>query len=141
MHRPRVYTFAALLAGLIVLGPSVTGASDTFSARRIDASRGNAVMHSHERILLGLSCRSGPVGTLTGLSGIQLGDTLSLGKHSFRVGVIEVTRYSRDMRFGGQTIARKGDIECVLAASRAMLPYDDDCHALWVRITDCHPLE
>jgi len=35
-----------------------------FSATSIDVSKGDVTLYSHERVLLGLSCRSGPVGKL-----------------------------------------------------------------------------
>jgi len=135
--RPIAYMFVALAA----VCAGIARADETFAAKRIDVSHGEVVMYTHEEVLLGLSCKSGPVGKLTGLSEIRIGDTLKQGKYSFQVGIIEVTKYSRDIRAGNQTIAKKGETECVLAANREMLPYEDKCRAVWVRITNCEPID
>lgn len=113
---------------------------ETYSATSINASQGDATLFSHERVLLGLSCKSGPIAKMSGLSTVNIGDTLTHGKYSFRVGIIEVSRHKKDVRSGGTTYARAGDVICVVAANRRALPYDDDCDALWVRITNCQPI-
>lgn len=113
---------------------------ETYTATSINASQGDATLFSHERVLLGLSCKSGPISKITGLSTVSIGDTLTHGKYSFRVGIIEVSRHKKDVRSGGTTYARAGDVICVVAANRRALPYEDDCDALWVRITNCQPI-
>ena len=129
------------MAAIITVASANALETETHSAKHIEVVDGDAVMYTHEKVLLGLSCRSGPVGKLSDLSEVRIGDTLTLGIYSFRVGIIEVTRYGRDIKSSGQTIAKKGDTECILAASSAMLPYEDKCQALWVRIKNCQPLE
>ncbi len=60
---------------------------ETFSASSIDVSQSEVKLYSHERILLGLSCKSGPVGTLVGLQSISLGDRITHEHYAFRVGI------------------------------------------------------
>ena len=96
---------------------------------------------SHEPILLGLSCSSGPVGDLEKIKQIKIGDTIRLKKYSFRVGLIQATKYFEDFSWNGNTIARKGDTVCVLAADAKSLPSENDCEALWVRIPKCRLIQ
>jgi hypothetical protein len=86
---------------------------------------------------LGLSCSSGPVGDVPGLEKVSIGDTIRYGDYSFRVGLIEVTRFNKDFSWGGTEIARTGELVCVLAADKASLPREDDCDALWIRAAGC----
>lgn len=130
------------LAFLFFIAAGRVSAQDieTYLATSINASQGEATLFSHERVLLGLSCKSGPIAKISGLSTVNIGDTLTHGKYSFRVGIIEVSRHKKDVRSGGTTYARAGDVICVLAANRRALPYEDDCDALWVRIVNCQPI-
>jgi hypothetical protein len=107
----------------------------------IDVSQGVVTLYRHENILLGLSCKSGPVGQLTGLKTISIGDTIKHDKYSFRVGIIEVSKFNEDASWSGKTIAKKGDVVCVVAGSEGTLPSDKDCDALWLRIANCRPLK
>jgi len=110
-------------------------------ARAVDLSNSKAVLNTHESVLLGLSCKSGPVGTVQGVSVVKLGDTVTAGGKSFRVGIIEVTKYNEDAKWGKEILARKGDVVCVLAPDEKSLPYDDDCEAIWVNAPGCRVLE
>lgn len=114
---------------------------EEFLATSIDISEREVTLYSHESILLGLSCKSGPVGKLTGLRTISIGDTIKHGKYSFRVGIIKVSKFNEDASWGGKTIAKKGDVVCVVAANEDALPSDKDCDALWLRIVNCQPLK
>jgi hypothetical protein len=113
---------------------------EKYRATSVEVASGTATLLSHESVLFGLSCSSGPVGDLPNLKQVELGDTITLKNYSFRVGVIEVTRVLEDMSWAGETIAKKGDIVCVLAADEKALPSDDDCEALWVHIPQCRPI-
>ncbi len=113
---------------------------EEYRVNEIKVVGGSAKLLSHESILLGLSCRSGPVGDLPNLSQVSIGDTITLGKYTFKVGLIEVTKYLEDASWRGNTIAKKGDIVCVVAADEKALPHEDDCEALWVRIPNCLPI-
>ena len=137
--RRRMYCALAFFP-LIAAGRISAQDIETYPATSINASQGEATLFSHERVLLGLSCKSGPIAKMPGLSTVSIGDTLAHGKYSFHVGIIEVSRYKKDVRSGGTTFARAGDVICVLAANRRALPFEDDCDALWVRIVNCQPI-
>ncbi len=124
-------------------GPSTVQGLETEESRAmaIEVLEQSATILSHESILLGLSCKSGPVGELPNLRHVKIGDTISYKDYSFRVGLIKVTKFLEDARWSGQTIAKKGDIVCVLAADERSLPSEDRCKALWVRISKCRPLQ
>lgn len=65
-----------VLASFIGMASALAGDIDTFPATSIDASHGEATLFSHENVLLGLSCKSGPIRKLSGLSTVSIGDTL-----------------------------------------------------------------
>ncbi len=122
-----ICTLSLFLAGLGVVHALEV---EEYRATAVEVAGGTATLLSHESILFGLSCNSGPVGDLPNLRQVKLGDTVTLKKYSFHVGLIKVTRFLEDMGWGGNTIAKKGDIVCVLAADEKALPSDDDCEAL-----------
>lgn len=136
-------TSTFLIIIFCLLSPSSVQAIEPERSRAVavEVLDQSATLLSHESVLLGLSCKSGPVGKLPNLRQVKIGDVISYKDYSFRVGLIEVTRFSEDMKSGGQTIARKGDIVCVLAADERYLPYEDRCKALWVHIPKCRPLQ
>jgi hypothetical protein len=139
----RVKTYRTfLIIVFCLLGPSSVQALETERSRAVavEVLDQSATLLSHESVLLGLSCKSGQIGELPNLRQVKIGDIISYKDYSFRVGLIEVTKFSEDMKSGGQTIAKKGDIVCVLAADERSLPYEDRCKALWVRIAKCRPL-
>lgn len=136
----RILASIALLACIGVGEVSAAGI-ETYSVTSIDISQGDATVYTHERAFLGLSCSSGPVGKLSGISKVSIGDTVTHGKYSFRVGIIEVSKFDKEIRIGGETIAKKGDVVCVFAANRDALPSERDCDALWVRVVNCRPLK
>ena len=134
---------ALLLLFFLAVAADLTLALDvtTFFASSIDASTGEATLYQHRSILFGLSCMSGPIGDIKGLKRISLGDTIRYKETSFKVGIIEVTRFNEDYISHGEKIAKKGDVVCVLVANEDAFPSDNDCDALWVRIVNCHPLK
>lgn len=132
-----------LIIVFCLLGSSSIRALETERSRAVavEVLDQSATLLSHESILLGLSCKSGPIGELPNLRQVMIGDVISYKNYSFRVGLIEVTKFLEDAKSGGQTIANKEDIVCVLAADERSLPYEDRCKALWVRIAKCRPLQ
>ena len=137
MKRLPIFLFLYMFIGVNAWALDV----EEFHATSIDVAQGEVTLYSHESILLGLSCKSGPVGKLTGLRTISIGDTIKHGKYSFRVGIIKVSKFNEDASWGGKTIAKKGDVVCVVAANEDALPSDKDCDALWLRIVNCKPLK
>jgi hypothetical protein len=108
--------------GLLFFGIGAANALEVeeYHAKEVEVAGGTASLLYKESILFGLSCGSGSY-DLPNLKHIILGDTIKLKDHSFRVGLIEVTRFLEDASWGGQTIAKKGDIVCVLATDERAL--------------------
>ncbi len=103
-----------LFVGFVLAAAVAARDIETFEARSIDVSRGEVTLLRHKKILLGLTCSSGPEGILTGLRTISLGDTITHKKLSFRVGLIEVSKFHKDAEWSGTKIAKKGDVVCVV---------------------------
>ena len=102
-----------------------------------------ATMYSQERAYLGFSCRTAPEGEIEWLKQAKIGDAVFLGKHSFKVGLIEAVAFSEDLKTkDGKVLAAKGDTQCVLAANEQSLPYDKKrCDGRWVFIPKCRVVQ
>ncbi len=98
-----------------------------------------ATLYAKKPLYLGVSCRTAPEGEIEWLKQVRIGDTVFLGKHSFKVGVIEAVSFSEDLRTkDGKVLAQKGDTQCAIAANEKALPYDKKrCDALWVFTPKC----
>ena len=105
--------------------------------------RDKATMYAKHRVHLGFSCRTGPEGEMPNLKQARLGDTVFVGKYSFKVGVIEAITFSEDLKTtSGVVLAQKGDTQCVLAANEKSLPYDKKrCDEVWMFIPKCKVIE
>ena len=102
-----------------------------------------ATMYSKTKVYLGVSCRTAPEGDMPSLKQVRLGDTVFVGKHSFKVGVIEAVSFSEDLKTSnGKVLAQKGETQCVLAADEKALPYEEKrCDALWMFVPKCRVIE
>lgn len=140
-----------LLAWLVMLVVGITvslraHALSVHAPRHVqsaDLSDGQAEMYTHERKSgsSGSSCSERNLGKVRNLHTVQLGDTITLGDKSFRVGVIHayVGRVKQDFWSGSVTYM---DLVCLLAANPdKMPPFKDDCDALWVLAEPCKLLE
>lgn len=141
-HAKRYMPFVILLMSAVIVWASVAEAqevaTETFSVSSIQVLSQKIQILRHDSILLGLSCRSGKVADIEIPSGkLSLGDTIRYEDHSFSIGVIEVTKYNKDFSWQGELMAKKGDVDCVVASHDSKLPHDDDCDAEWARIKPC----
>ncbi|SDH63577.1 hypothetical protein [Propionivibrio dicarboxylicus] len=102
-----------------------------------------ATLYRKSNAYLGFSCRTAPEGDIEWLKKARLGDSVFLGKHSFKAGVIEAITFTEDLRTkDGRVLAAKGDTQCVLAADERALPYDEKrCDGMWVFIPKCRVVE
>lgn len=102
-----------------------------------------ATLYRKSSAYLGFSCRTAPEGDIEWLKKARLGDSVFLGKHSFKAGVIEAITFTEDLRTkDGRVLAAKGDTQCVLAADERALPYDEKrCDGMWVFIPKCRVVE
>jgi hypothetical protein len=141
-NRMRFLTvFTVLLFLLLPISLAEDSDTRTFTAKRVSVPTGKAILYSHEKVFFGISCKSNPVGELSDLKEISIGDVIMLGNYSIKVGIIQVTEYFKDMVWKGQVLAKAGDCQCVVAESYDKLPYEDDCDALWLQIKTCVFLE
>lgn len=102
-----------------------------------------ATMYSKTKIYLGFSCRTAPEGDMPALKQVKLGDSVFVGKYSFKVGVIEAVTFSEELKTTtGVVLAQKGDTQCVLAPDEKSLPYDKKrCDEVWMFIAKCRVVE
>ena len=124
------------IALLLLLSVPAVGLDDSdtteFQAQEISISDTVELM-THESILFGISCVSGPQTELH-LDTVSVGDHISAGEYSFTVGVIDCQRWNRDVEIGKLLSVKKGQTSCSIAPSYAALPREDDCQALWIYV-------
>ena len=132
-------TLVLAFASYLVAAMASAAEMETYNAKAVLVKSGQAQLLRHASLPFGLQCKSGPVGSLPKLRQVRLGDTIELEKHKFKVGVIQVHRYTEDQVENGRRTAKKGDKLCLAAADEAALPSADDCKALWVYVPDCQP--
>lgn len=139
----RLLSTAAVLAALLTASSAALAASPTPTRVNAIDALDKATLYSRQKAYLGFSCRTAPEGEIEWLKKARLGDTVFLGKHSFKVGVIEAITFPDDLRTkDGKVLAAKGDTQCVLAANAQALPYDEKrCDGLWVFIPKCRVVE
>ena len=137
------HLIALSLALLPLLTPSALAAGPT--PQRVTAIEilDKATLYRKSSAYLGFSCRTAPEGDIDWLKKARLGDSVFLGKHSFKAGVIEAITFTEDLRTkDGRVLAAKGDTQCVLAADERALPYDEKrCDGMWVFIPKCRVVE
>ncbi len=128
-----------LLTGLFATAHAALAAGPTMTRVTAIEALDKATMYSRQKVYLGVSCRTAPEGDVEWLKQAKIGDTVFLGKNSFKVGIIETVAFSEDLKTkGGKLLAAKGDTQCVLAANEQSLPYDQKrCDGLWVFIPKC----
>lgn len=114
---------------------------EEFFATGIDVTDKEITLYSQEPIIFGFGCKGGAVGILTGLKTIRIGDVIRNDRYSFRVGIIQVARFNKDMSSEGSPGVKKGDVICLVAESEDALPSNKQCDALWLRIVNCRPLK
>lgn len=135
----QIFLLAALLAAI-----SPTQAANPVTARvKAIEALDKATLYSKKSAYLGFSCKTAPEGNIEWLKQARLGDTVFLGKFSFKLGVIESVVFTEDLRTkDGKVLVAKGTTQCVLAESERSLPYDEKrCDGLWVFIPQCRVLE
>lgn len=87
-----------------------------------------------------LTSTTGPVGSDGIPKTIKLGDTIRVKDKALVAKHIVVTYILEDMEWGGQVLAKKGDITCVIAESEKDFPGDVAADRLWINVKECKPI-
>lgn len=74
--------------------------SEQFMAKKVDLRNSKATLYKHESVLLGLSCSSGLVGVLSNVGVVSIGDVIKFKEYSIKVGIIDVTKFNEDFKYG-----------------------------------------
>ena len=137
-----ILSLAALLSLFIGTPSALAAAPVTKRVNAIEAME-KATLYSKKSAYLGFSCKTAPEGDITWLKQARLGDSVFLGKFSFKIGVIESVTFAEDLRTkDGKVLVAKGSTQCVLAENERALPYDEKrCDGLWVFIPQCRVIE
>jgi len=138
----------ALIVGLYMLTTSGRSGSRQdsdskvreYKATSIRVRNGSATMWQDKNLLI--TQTRGPVGTQGIPETINIGDVVTVDGKPIRVKHIFVTEFLQDMRWGKETLGRKGDVKCVIVESEENLPYGDEKqrNRLWINVKECEPL-
>lgn len=107
------------------------------TAKRISIMDDKITLYRQESLWFGMSCRSTPVGSLSGIEKLTIGDTVALKEESFKIGIIAVNEMLEGVKVLGKTLSTKGDVVCIAASDIGKLPSAEGCQALWLHIADC----
>ena len=84
---------------------------------------------------------SGTVGTKGIPDIIQRGDRITVESVTMTVNFITVTKHLKDLRYGGKTYQKRGDISCAFYENRADIDRRDDWRLMtWINASKCRPL-
>jgi len=108
-----------------------------FTAKRISILDDKITLYRQESLWFGMTCQSTPVGSLSGIEKLSIGDTVALKDESFKIGVIAVNEMLEGVKVLGKTLSSKGDVVCMAAADTGKLPSAEGCQALWLHIAEC----
>jgi hypothetical protein len=136
----------ALFGGLMWLvrtDPTGSRAEDKRAREyRVNAIRvlnGSAMMNEHRDYVL--TQTSGSVGKEGIPDHIKLGDTVTVDGRTIQVRHILVTEILEDLKWGGKTLARKGDVRCMVVETEDDLPYGEEKrNRRWIIVEQCEPI-
>jgi ankyrin repeat protein len=135
-----------LLIGVMFVMKKTTAESSAdnrireYKASSLRVLNQSATMHEDKNYFI--TQTRGPVGKEGIPEAIKLGDTVTVKGKTIHVKHIFVTDYLAEMKWGGQVLAKKGDVRCVVVESEENLPYGDDKrNRLWIYVEQCQPLQ
>ena len=112
-------------------------------AKKVEVLDNSAKMLRVKKNWLGMKS-SGPVGTKGIPDIIQIGDRITVEGVTITVNFISVTKHLKDLRYGGKTYQRKGDISCTFYQNRTDIHTgkrsDDWRLRTWINASKCRPL-
>lgn len=109
-----------------------------YRATSIRVLNDSATMYEHKDYLV--TTTSGPVGKEGIPEVINIGDVIRVEDEQLQANIILVTEYNTDMKYGGQILARKGDVSCLVVEREADIPSDEERERLWINVVECLPL-
>ena len=107
------------------------------TAKRISIVDDKITLYRQESLWFGMSCQSTPVGSISGIEKLSIGDMVDLKEESFKIGVIAVNEMLEGVKVLGKTLSTKGDVVCMAASDAGKLPSSEGCQALWLHIASC----
>lgn len=112
-----------------------------YEAMAVRVRNNSATMYAHKNYYITL------VFATVGKEGvpevIKLGDKITVKDRSLTVKHIFVTEILEDMKWAGEILGRKGDIQCTIVERPQDLPHVDENQwrdRLWVHVKECEPI-
>ena len=98
-------------------------------------------LYKQESVWFGMSCQSTPIGSISSVRELSIGDTVSLKGETFKIGIIAVNEILEGVEVLGKPLTAKGDVICMAASDAGKLPSAEGCQALWLHISSCNVTE
>lgn len=70
---------------------------------------------------------------------IKQGDTITVQDRTLRASFIFVTECLVEMKWGGQVLCAKGQIQCLVVERLEDIPSDTNDYRLWITVDHCRP--
>jgi hypothetical protein len=141
----KINFFICFTAFLLHVCPNVSFADDRsvieYRAKSIKVISGARMRYSEVGFF---GTKVGDVGSREIPEVINLGDHITIKGKAVQANIIEVTEYLRDMSYGGKLLAKKGQVRCLIAASKENLPYGEGSGSrdmVWIDVNYCLALK
>jgi hypothetical protein len=106
-------------------------------ANRISILDEKITLYKQESVWFGMSCQSTPIGSISSIKELSIGDTVSLKDETFKIGIVAVNEVLEGVEVLGKPLSTKGDVICMAASDAGKLPSAEGCQALWLHISQC----
>jgi hypothetical protein len=88
-----------------------------------------------------ITCVQGPVSDHNNLpTNIKIGDVIKIGKNLITANIIIATYAKETLRYGKEILQEAGTTDCTIVEREDLLPYDNNCKALWINVKKCRVL-
>lgn len=137
MRKVRIEWILLLLTFCLTIQNSFAVDMKASTAKRISIVDNRITLYRQESLWFGMSCQSTPVGSITDVKTLSVGDTVALKDESFKIGVIAVNEMLEGVKVLGKTLSKAGDVVCMAASDAGKLPAAEGCQAVWLHIANC----
>jgi hypothetical protein len=128
------------LAGVLIVAPRVMASDEQVRKSKAHAARVlNQSATMYESRDYWVTRVTGPVGKAGIPDVIRLGNVVTVNGKSIKVNYIFVTQYLVEMKWGRETLARPGDVKCVIVESEKDVPDDQEIDRRWISVDQCQP--